>query len=722
MARLPQSGGDDGVWGTILNEFLSVEHNTDGSLKPTGSLGTKYTKPAAGIPESDLSAPVLAKINNVASGGVLVDDSVSTATVQNNAIIDTKIADGAVTNTKVADGAVTNAKVANNAVTNGKIADNAVTTAKVADAAVTGLKLADNAVTSAKVTDGAITGLKLADGAVGGAKLADNAVTGAKLADNTVTGAKISDGAVTGAKLADGLVTNVKVAAGAAIDQSKINGLTASLTSKLNASEKAAVNGVASLGVDGKVPTTQLPTFVQSVAGKQGAVDLEIADINGLDAALQDNNNPADIIPSGTAGNTVVLGSSGDLVAENRVPARSQQPATIWIGTVASAPAAPAGGHVLIFDPEDVVTDTTPPTVPTNVAVANITTNSMTISWTASTDATGVASYEILRNGVMVGTSVTTSYNATGLSAATTYQWTVIAIDTQGNRSGASTAASGTTTSAVTAPAAPSAPTLTAGNTTLQASWSAPASDGGAAITDYVVGLRVAAGTWGIFNDGTSSSLAAIITSLTNGTAYEVRIAAVNSVGQGPWSTTATATPIASSASFSDNFDRANGAPGSNWTIATSTWAVSSNQLVFTGNSTLGLIVTSGEAPSADMYAQVRVTNPLGTFSVIARGDSAGNFLAFRRASSTTMQIGTVQGNGAIAGLITVNYTLATNDVMRIECQGTTVRGLVNGTVIVTATNVTAFTGDPGSRHSGFRTHSAATQNLALDDFEMGAL
>lgn len=41
MARLPQPGGDDGSWGGILNDFLSVEHNADGTLKQAGSLATK---------------------------------------------------------------------------------------------------------------------------------------------------------------------------------------------------------------------------------------------------------------------------------------------------------------------------------------------------------------------------------------------------------------------------------------------------------------------------------------------------------------------------------------------------------------------------------------------------------------------------------------------------------------------------------------------------------
>lgn len=41
MSRLPNPGSDDGTWGTILNEFLSVEHNVDGTLKVAGSLGDK---------------------------------------------------------------------------------------------------------------------------------------------------------------------------------------------------------------------------------------------------------------------------------------------------------------------------------------------------------------------------------------------------------------------------------------------------------------------------------------------------------------------------------------------------------------------------------------------------------------------------------------------------------------------------------------------------------
>ena len=40
MPRLPTPGGDDGTWGEILNDFLDVEHNTDGTLKKAGDIST----------------------------------------------------------------------------------------------------------------------------------------------------------------------------------------------------------------------------------------------------------------------------------------------------------------------------------------------------------------------------------------------------------------------------------------------------------------------------------------------------------------------------------------------------------------------------------------------------------------------------------------------------------------------------------------------------------
>lgn len=38
MSRLPTPGGDGDIWGDVLNDFLAVEHNTDGTLKKAGTI------------------------------------------------------------------------------------------------------------------------------------------------------------------------------------------------------------------------------------------------------------------------------------------------------------------------------------------------------------------------------------------------------------------------------------------------------------------------------------------------------------------------------------------------------------------------------------------------------------------------------------------------------------------------------------------------------------
>jgi hypothetical protein len=57
MPRLPIPGQDDGTWGDILNEFLTVELNEDGSLK------NGYKKPSEGIPKNDLVSTVQASLD-----------------------------------------------------------------------------------------------------------------------------------------------------------------------------------------------------------------------------------------------------------------------------------------------------------------------------------------------------------------------------------------------------------------------------------------------------------------------------------------------------------------------------------------------------------------------------------------------------------------------------------------------------------------------------------
>jgi chitodextrinase len=76
-------------------------------------------------------------------------------------------------------------------------------------------------------------------------------------------------------------------------------------------------------------------------------------------------------------------------------------------------------------------TDNIAPTAPVNILVSNINMGSATVSWSASTDGTGILGYTILLNGKKVNSDLTTStiYNLEGLDASTLYTVSVMAVD-----------------------------------------------------------------------------------------------------------------------------------------------------------------------------------------------------------------------------------------------------------------------------------------------------
>jgi chitodextrinase len=96
-------------------------------------------------------------------------------------------------------------------------------------------------------------------------------------------------------------------------------------------------------------------------------------------------------------------------------------------------------------------TDSIAPTTPTSLKVTNIGTTSVTLSWNASTDNVAVTNYLVYRNGTLIDTlGNVPTYNVSGLTAGTTYNFYVIAKDATGNLSGKSNVESATTTEIVT--------------------------------------------------------------------------------------------------------------------------------------------------------------------------------------------------------------------------------------------------------------------------------
>ena len=107
--------------------------------------------------------------------------------------------------------------------------------------------------------------------------------------------------------------------------------------------------------------------------------------------------------------------------------------------------------------------DTEVPTAPT-LSANNTTSTKTTLSWTGATDNVAVASYDIYKDGTLVANSTTSPYTVTGLSASTSYVFTVKAKDASNNISVSSNAVTVTTLAPDTE--APTAPSLSASGTT----------------------------------------------------------------------------------------------------------------------------------------------------------------------------------------------------------------------------------------------------------------
>ena len=186
----------------------------------------------------------------------------------------------------------------------------------------------------------------------------------------------------------------------------------------------------------------------------------------------------------------------------------------------------------------------TPGAVPNAPSAPSLTSsnNQIAVSWSApGNNGAAITHYDLRhrRAGTSTWTRIDnisgTSRTVTGLTNGRSYEVQVRAANSRGDGPWSSTASA--TPGAV--PGKPSAPSLIPSNAQIMVSWSAPSSTGGA-ITHYDVGYR-RSGNYTIINNisGTSRT----ITGLTNGQSYEVRVRAANSIGNGPWSNTTSATP-----------------------------------------------------------------------------------------------------------------------------------------------------------------------------------
>src|SRR6185436_10065289 len=130
--------------------------------------------------------------------------------------------------------------------------------------------------------------------------------------------------------------------------------------------------------------------------------------------------------------------------------------------------------------------DTTAPSKPTNLSATAVNATRVHLSWSASTDDIGVTNYEISRDGsVLTTVGAVTSYNDDTVGGATSYAYSVKALDAAGNPSAASDVANVTTPDG-TPRGAPTGLTATAVSASqIDLSW--PAATDNIAVTGYKI-------------------------------------------------------------------------------------------------------------------------------------------------------------------------------------------------------------------------------------------
>ena len=345
------------------------------------------------------------------------------------------------------------------------------------------------------------------------------------------------------------------------------------------------------------------PTGVTAVAGNAQATVSFIAPSNGGAAITGYTviSNPAGgVDPGGTSLSRVITGLTNGQ-AYTFTASNSATPATVpdapTIGTA-------TGGH------QRASVTFTPPAFNGGAPITGYTVTSSPLGGVDSNAGTTGLSHLI-----------------TGLTNGQLYTFTVTATNSVGT--GAASTASNSVTPAPTAPDAPTIGTATARNKLATVSFTAPANNGGFAITAYTVTSNPAGGV-----DPGGTSLSRVITGLTNGIAYTFTVTATNSIGTGAASAASnSATPAVPPPYFLSpaGNDSASGLLGSPWLTFSKAWAVllPGDTLQVDDGSYASPSPPAGKSGIAGNEITVQATNPGGAKITSALNFKGNAYLSF---------------------------------------------------------------------------------------------
>ena len=346
------------------------------------------------------------------------------------------------------------------------------------------------------------------------------------------------------------------------------------------------------------------------------------------------------------------------------------------------------------------------PSAPT-LASASGGNGSVALAWSApsSNGGSAVTGYRVYRGTTSGGETLlttlgnVTSWTDSNAANGTTYYYKVSALNSVGEGV-ASNELSATPSAPLTAPSAPTLNSATAGNGSVALAWSAPSSNGGAAVTGYKVYRGTTSGgetlltTLGNVTSWTDSNAA-------NGTTYYYKVSALNSVGEGVASNERSATP--SAPATAPSAPALNSATAGNASVALAWSAPSSNggsavtgYKVYRGTTSAGetLLTTLGNVTS---WTDSGATNGTKYYYEVSALNAVGESLVSNELSATPLTVpGAPALNSATAGngSVALGWSAPSSNGGSAVTGYRVYRGTTSGgeTLLTTLGNVTSWT------------------------------
>ncbi len=381
-----------------------------------------------------------------------------------------------------------------------------------------------------------------------------------------------------------------------------------------------------------------------------------------------------------------------------------------------------AAGNALGTGPfsglSNVVTPTAPPvhTAPGAPAIGTATAGdaSALVTWTApagdgGTPITGFSIQPFIGSvatgspTILAGVAAS-SGTVNGLTNGTSYSFQVSAVNAVGT--GSASGSSNTVTPATT-PGAPTIGTATRGNTTATVTWTAPADNGGAAITGYRVQPFIAGVADGVAQPAAAGTGSLVVTGLTNGVEYTFQVTAANSVGAG--SPSAASNPV--TPATTPGAPTIGSATGGN-ASATVTWTAPGNA---GGSPITGYTVQVLDAANAVIGTR---TAAAAATSLVVTGLTNGTTVRFQVAANNSVGTGTfsVRSNNVTPVAPTVPAAPATPTATRGNASATVtwVAPATGGSAIVRYDLRVVTNANPTVQVGALRTATAAAGSLIV--------